>query len=221
MSRLITHFPQNLEFWTGWKKDWRLSTLVILTNVTWRNSVVLPYRPPKVDWFLSFLSLVLLPSFQCSVTPVILFIFCARVSQRWCQLLAAPNSDWYAGRIFHEPIDDVQTSNSVSQSVMHGAEHVWGKVRESCLKELQDTNQKPMGPFLWVYFPCKKCACVTGEEESIQTFFALEFFLCTDPYFSKCHWTKIILMILSPLSPVPMFWPIVGERFLSWSFVRV
>lgn len=53
---------------------------------------------------------------------------------------------------------------------------MWGKVRESCLKELQDTNQKPMGPFLWVYFPCKKCACLTGEEESIQTFFALEFF---------------------------------------------
>lgn len=127
MSRLITHFPQNLEAWAGWKKDWRLSKLVILTNVIWRNSVVLLYRPPKVDWFLSFLRLVLLPSFQCSVTPVILFIFCARVSQRWCQLLAAPNSDWYAGRIFHEPIDDVQTSNSVSRSVMHGAEHMCGE----------------------------------------------------------------------------------------------
>lgn len=128
---------------------------------------------PGAAWPLCFCAWAFCPAF--SAVPLQSLLFSAQVSPHSCRLLAATNSDRYTGRLprthccfslqipFHK-------RRCVGQSM--GAE----KREGATLEGAQNADQRPLGPFLWVYFLYKKCACLMGAGERVRADFSLDFY---------------------------------------------
>lgn len=144
-----------------------------------------------------------------------IFSFCLS-QQELVSIACNHRTKWYTGNISLEPID-VQSSNSLSQKVICGAEHMSGEKWRSHawkLSKIPETHRRTVSLYMGT-FPCKNCACLTGGCRKGAIFFSLEFLLSTYPYLLKWLWMKIILILPLYWPTASRFWSIFGERFFG------